>query len=115
MPGPRVARFVARAVMALGLGVGVLAIGVWALDIQLQVPEWMWRVAVVKLGLVAAGAMIAAGALLQRYVKGSQHSHGPMLPDESPPALGAPVWPPVQRPREHAPQRITTPPAPPTP
>lgn len=113
MTAPRVARFVARAVMALGLGVGVLAIGVWALDIQLQVPEWMWRVAVVKLGLIAAGGMIAAGALLQRYVKGSQH--GPILPDESPQALGAPDWPPVQRQREHASQRITTPPAPPTP
>ena len=107
------ARFVARAVMTLGLLVGVLAIGVWALDIQLQVPAWMWRVALVKLGLVAAGGMIAAGALLQRYIKRSPHASG--LPDELPRELGAPIWPASTRPREHAPQRITTPPAPPTP
>jgi hypothetical protein len=113
MAGQTVARFLARAVMALGLLVGVLAIGAWALDIQLQVPAWMWRVAVVKLGLVAAGGMIAAGALLQRYINRSQYAGD--RPDESPRELGAPIWPASTRPREHAPQPITTPPAPPTP
>ena len=109
MAGPRLARFLARAVMALGLVVGVGAIGVWALNIQLHVPAWMWRVAVVKLGLVAAGAMIAAGALLQRYLKKSQYARGTLLPDESPRAFGAPVWPPAMRPRQRTPQQVTTP------
>jgi hypothetical protein len=64
---------------------------------------------VVKLGLIAAGGMIAVGALLHRYIKKSQHARDTLLPDESPRALGAPVWPPAKRPRERTPQQVTTP------
>jgi hypothetical protein len=119
MPSRRLVRIVARALMALGLSVGVLAIGLWTFDIKIEVPAWMWRVAAIKLGLAAAGGLIAAGAVLLRYVRQSSRGGPPgaeaALPDESHRALAVPPWPPSATLRERTPDRVTPALRPPTP
>ena len=59
----------ARALMILGAGVGVLAVAVVALEVQLNLPDWMVRVAMVKLAFIAAAGLLAGGALLGRHAR----------------------------------------------
>ncbi|MGH7696943.1 MAG: hypothetical protein ACRENH_18270 [Gemmatimonadaceae bacterium] len=113
MPGRKFARFAARVLMTAGLGAGILGVLMWSFGIRFHVPDWMWRVAAVKLTFAAAVGLVAAGALLLRHLKKSERmdaSLGSALPDESARALGAASWTPEWRPREQEPQRITTPP-----
>lgn len=101
--------------MTAGLGVGTLGILMWSFGFRINVPDWMWRVAAVKLTFAAAVGLVAAGALLLRHLKRRERmdvSLGSAPPDESARALGAASWTPEWRPREQEPQRITTPPEP---
>ena len=59
-----------RALLSLGAAVGVVSIGVWVLDVQVHLPDWMIRVALIKLALLASGGLLAAGALMGRHAKG---------------------------------------------
>jgi hypothetical protein len=47
-------------------------------------PDWMIRVAMIKLALIAAGGLLVAGALVGRHARG-QRSLGPR---HDPPQLG---------------------------
>lgn len=56
--------------MLLGAGIGLLSIGVWALEVRrLNFPDWMIRLAMVKLAFVASVALMAAGAVVGRHAK----------------------------------------------
>lgn len=112
MRGRRLATMLARVGMGLGLALGAAAIVVWALDIRIDVPPWMWRIAVVKLVLAAGLGWIAAGALILRHLRRSEQREEQSVPDEQLRALGAPSVTAEWRQREQEPQRITTPPEP---
>lgn len=58
-----------RALMILGAGVGLLTVAVLALEVQVNLPDWMVRVAMIKLAFVAAGGLLAGGALLGRHAR----------------------------------------------
>jgi hypothetical protein len=60
---------IARARMGVGGTIGVTAAGLAALDIQLNIPDWMIRVAMIKLAFIAAGGLLAAGALVGRHAR----------------------------------------------
>jgi hypothetical protein len=60
---------VARGLMLLGVSVGVLSVAVAALDMQVNLPDWMVRVAMIKLAFVASAGLLAAGALVGRHAK----------------------------------------------
>jgi hypothetical protein len=62
---------ISRALMAMGAGIGLLGIGVWALDLHLNVPDWMVRIAMFKLTAIAVVGLLAAGALLGRHARTS--------------------------------------------
>ncbi len=106
----RLAQLVARAMMTVGLGVGALAIGLWVFDIQIELPAWMWRVAIAKLTLAGAAGLLVVGATLLRHLRRAEQarhaSDGALLPDEQRMAeLGAPNATLRQRQREKAPAR----------
>jgi hypothetical protein len=59
----------ARGLMILGAAVGMLTVAVVAVDVQVNLPDWMVQVAMAKLAFIAAGGLLAAGALLGRHAK----------------------------------------------
>lgn len=61
---------ISRALMFLGVAVGVVSVGVWVLDVRVNLPDWMIRVALIKLALLASAGLLAAGALVGRRAKG---------------------------------------------
>lgn len=67
---------VARTLMLMGAGIGVLSVAVWALDVQVNVPDWMIRVAMFKLAAIASVGLLAAGALVGRHAKTSSLAPG---------------------------------------
>jgi hypothetical protein len=71
-----------RALMILGAGVGVLTIAILALEVQVNLPDWMVRVAMIKLAFIAAGGLLAGGALLGRHARLQLPTQG------APPQLG---------------------------
>src|SRR5574339_388523 len=73
---------IARGLMFLGAGVGVLGVTVVALEMQLNLPDWMVRVAMIKLAFVAAGGLLAAGALVGRHAR--TRALTPSAPDTLP-------------------------------
>lgn len=74
---------VARTLMLMGAGIGVLSVAVWALDVQVNVPDWMIRVAMFKLAAIASVGLLAAGALVGRHAKTSS-----LAPGASPAQVG---------------------------
>lgn len=60
---------VARALMGLGVTVGVVAASLGVIDVQLNLPDWLIRVAMIKLGFIAAGGLLAGGALMARHAR----------------------------------------------
>ena len=97
MTKQRVAQFVARGLMALGLFVGALGVSIWAFDIRIEVPDWMWRIAVAKLVLAGSAGMLATGAILLRQLRRRDEPHVPPIPE-----LNAPDWEPTARERQRA-------------
>ena len=80
----------ARVLMVLGAGVGVLSVAVASLDMRVNLPDWMVRVAMIKLAFIAAGGLLAAGAMMGRHAK-SKSLTSPatnLLPDERPESFG---------------------------
>lgn len=76
--------------MLLGAGVAVLSVAVAALDLRLNLPDWMIRIAMIKLAFVAAGGLLAAGALMGRHAKSRSLTAAVpgLLPDERPRSFG---------------------------
>jgi hypothetical protein len=56
-----------RLLLLLGAGVGLLGVGVWALEVNLNLPDWLVRVAMLKLTLIASAGLLAGGALVGRH------------------------------------------------
>jgi hypothetical protein len=105
----RLAQIIARALMGVGLGVGALAVAVWMFNITIDVPAWMWRVAVVKLGLVAGLGLLGAGAVLLRYLRRTQDRANAQFAGRSPnESLPLPNWPSTGAPKEKAAKKETT-------
>ena len=72
---------VSRALLLLGLGVGVMSVVVWALDVRLNPPDWMIRIAFIKLALLASAGLLAAGAMVGRHARErGDLSKGPDVP-----------------------------------
>jgi len=118
VPGRKFGQFAARLLMAAGLGAGIVGVLVWTFGLRIHVPEWMWRVAAVKLTFAAAVGLVAAGALLLRHLKKRERMEtalGGPQPNEPLEALSPARWTPELRQRAQEPQRITTPPEPHTP
>ena len=69
----------ARGLMVLGAGVGILTVAVAALEMQVNLPDWMVRVAMIKLAFLASVGLLAAGALVGRHAK--SRSLGPAAPE----------------------------------
>jgi hypothetical protein len=68
---------ISRALLGLGAVVGVLGVVVWAADSSLlNVPDWMVRIAMLKLTLVASLGLLGAGALLGRHARQRSISDG---------------------------------------
>jgi len=114
MAGNKLVRFVARASMIAGLGVGVVAVLFWTVGSKIEPTPWLLRIAVAKFGLAMAASMVVTGAIVLRSLKQWDRRKAeraePSPPDESARALGAASWNPEWRQREQEPQRITTPP-----
>lgn len=90
MTGRRLARLLARALLGLGFLVGAVAMGLWVFDVQIEIPHWMWRVAMVKLTLAGAIGMFITGASALRYLRRAElRDLEKPLPDEQ---LPAPNW-----------------------
>ncbi len=103
----------ARILMAAGLGAGLLGILIWNFGFRVRVPDWMWRVAAVKLTFAAAAGLIIAGALLLRRVKKAERVGERVLhpsPNEAPRKLRSAPPSVAWGDRDPEPQRITTPP-----
>ena len=75
---------ISRALLLLGATVGVVGVVVSALEVPLNLPDWMVRVAMLKLAFVAAAGLLAAGALVGRHAKTNSIRSGagnPQLPE----------------------------------
>ena len=81
---------IARGLMVLGAGVGVLSVAVVALDVRLNLPDWMVQVAMIKLAFIAAGGLLAAGAVVGRHARSRSltSSSQELLPPERPESFG---------------------------
>jgi hypothetical protein len=69
-----------RALLLLGATVGVVGVVVTALEVPFNLPDWMVRVALLKLSFVAAAGLLAAGALVGRHAKASTIRSGAEIP-----------------------------------
>ena len=58
-----------RALLVMGAAVGLVGIAVFALDLRINIPDWMIRIAMIKLTVVASLGLLGAGALVGRHVK----------------------------------------------
>jgi hypothetical protein len=72
-----------RALLLLGAAVGIGSVGVWALEVRLiNLPDWMVRLAMLKLAFAGSFGLLAAGALLGRHARTRQ------LSEREPPQVG---------------------------
>ena len=58
-----------RLLLLLGAGVGIAGVTIWALELQLNLPDWLVRVAMLKLTLIASAGLLAGGALVGRHAR----------------------------------------------
>ena len=58
-----------RLLLLLGAGVGVIGVTVWALDLKVNLPDWLVRIAMLKLILIASAGLLAGGALVGRQAR----------------------------------------------
>ncbi len=86
----KAAERIARALMAAGTGLALVAVAVWGLDFLPQMPDWMIKLAVYKLSLGSGVILIVAGAALRRALRETALSRpaprglGEGSPDEIP-------------------------------
>ena len=65
-----------RLLLLLGAGVGLLGVGVWALELEMNLPDWLVRIAMLKLTLIASLGLLAGGALIGRQSRARFLSDG---------------------------------------
>ena len=74
---------IARGLMWLGAGIGLVSIVIWGLEVRVNLPDWLVRVAMIKLAFIASVGLLAGGALVGRHAKRSRHAeHQDLLPHE---------------------------------
>jgi len=83
---------IARGLMLLGAGIGVVSVVVAALDMQMNLPDWLIRVAMIKLAFVASAGLLVAGAMVGRHARSrSLTTSAPnLLPHERAESFGQP-------------------------
>lgn len=59
----------ARALLILGATLGIAGVAAAALDLRISIPDWMIRVAMIKLALAGSLGLLGAGAVLGRHAK----------------------------------------------
>jgi hypothetical protein len=59
----------ARILLVLGAGLGIAGVAVAALELRINVPDWMIQVAMIKLALAGSLGLLGAGAMLGRHAK----------------------------------------------
>ena len=60
---------VSRILLAAGVTLGVAAVVALVLDLRVNIPDWMIRVAMIKLALIGSLGLLGAGAVLGRHAK----------------------------------------------
>ena len=75
---------IARALMWLGAGVGLVSIAVWGLEMRMNLPDWLVRVAMIKLAFIASAGLLAGGAMIGRHAnsRSLRHEDVDLLPPE---------------------------------
>ena len=58
---------IARGLMWLGAGVGLVSVALWGLEVRVNLPDWLVRVAMIKLAFIASAGLLAGGAMLGRH------------------------------------------------
>ena len=56
-----------RVLLIMGATLGIAAIVAMAVDLRVNIPDWMMKVAMIKLALVGAAGLLATGAVLGRH------------------------------------------------
>jgi hypothetical protein len=74
-----------RLLLLLGAAVGIGSVVIWGLEMRINFPDWMIRVAMIKLAFIASLGLLAGGALLGRHAKTRS------LPANGSPALAEPM------------------------
>lgn len=85
---------VSRVLLGMGVTLGVAAVAAMALDLRVNIPDWMFQVAMIKLAVIGSLGLLGAGAVLGRHAKRRNS-----LPDPDPRALseGSPDFSPARR------------------
>jgi hypothetical protein len=65
---------ISRLFLLLGAAVGLMSVVVWTLELRINLPDWMIRVAMLKLAFLASAGLLAAGAILGRRAKANDLS-----------------------------------------
>ena len=60
-----------RLLLGMGATLGIAAVLAMAVDLRVNIPDWMIKVAMVKLALVGAAGLFATGAILGRHANRS--------------------------------------------
>jgi hypothetical protein len=60
---------IARALMGLGVTVGLTAAALTVLEVPLNLPDWLVKVAMLKLAFIATAGLLAGGAMLGRHAR----------------------------------------------
>ena len=61
-----------RVLLGMGATLGIAAVLAMAVDLRVNIPDWMIKVAMVKLALVGAAGLFVTGAVLGRHA--NRHS-----------------------------------------
>jgi hypothetical protein len=77
LPGGRriVTTKLARALLVLGVTLGIAGLAAAALDLRISIPDWMIRVAMIKLALAGSLGLLGAGAVPGRHAKRQAARH----------------------------------------
>ena len=86
----------------MGVTLGVAAVATMALDLRVNIPDWMIQVAMIKLALIGSLGLLGAGAVLGRHAK-----RRTSLPDTDPRILseGSPDFSPSRGEKERVDQK----------
>ena len=71
----------------MGATLGIAAVAAMALDVRINIPDWMIQVAMIKLALIGSVGLLVAGAMLGRHAHRQTSlpaDQKPLLRDASP-------------------------------
>jgi hypothetical protein len=77
---PMVSSKLSRVLLAMGATLGIAAVAALALDLRINIPDWMIQVAMIKLALIGAAGLLGAGAMLGRHA----HRQASLRADQEP-------------------------------